>query len=207
MATDYEICLQRNKERERTVPESVLQEMYQRFAPPHESEGWDEIEISAMFDVNTYNMERLSESLDFDQKNHHHSFALREHLQHTKDYVKTKTQDSLLTTAAILHDIGKLKTQTIDENGEAHYYNHQSVGAYDSIFYLIELAEEKLGSVFNTPAFCDNLLEISNLIYYHMHPYLSWKQSEKAKEKDRALLGEEMFNKIMLLHEADVAAH
>ena len=40
-----------------------------------------------------------------------------------------------------------------------------------------------------------------------MHPYMSWKSSEKAKMKDWMLLGDEMFNDILLLHEADVAAH
>ena len=49
--------------------------------------------------------------------------------------------------------------------------------------------------------------DVTNMIYYHMHPYLAWKQSEKAKERDKKLLGEKMFNDIMLLHEADLAAH
>ena len=52
-----------------------------------------------------------------------------------------------------------------------------------------------------------DIIYVSNLIYYHMHPYMSWKQSEKAKERDRKLLGDEMFNDVLRLHEADVAAH
>jgi hypothetical protein len=54
--------------------------------------------------------------------------------------------------------------------------------------------------------FCP-MSDVTNMIYYHMHPYLAWKQSEKAKERDKRLLGEKMFNDIMLLHEADLAAH
>ena len=47
----------------------------------------------------------------------------------------------------------------------------------------------------------------ANLIYYHMHPYLSWSQSNKAKNKDKYLIGKQMFSDVMLLHEADVKGH
>lgn len=50
-------------------------------------------------------------------------------------------------------------------------------------------------------------LYIANLIYYHMHPYMSWKQSEKSMMKDRRRIGETMYQDIMRLHEADLAAH
>ena len=40
-----------------------------------------------------------------------------------------------------------------------------------------------------------------------MHPYIAWKDSEKAKNRYQKLLGEELFDEIMILHEADVAAH
>ena len=42
---------------------------------------------------------------------------------------------------------------------------------------------------------------------WHMQPYLAWEQSEKAKQQDKILIGEELFNDICLLHEADRAAH
>jgi hypothetical protein len=40
-----------------------------------------------------------------------------------------------------------------------------------------------------------------------MHPYLSWKQSERPKEKDKRIIGSDMYDDILLLHDADVAAH
>ena len=40
-----------------------------------------------------------------------------------------------------------------------------------------------------------------------MRPHTAWKQSEKARERDRTLIGEEMYQDIMHLHEADLAAH
>lgn len=40
-----------------------------------------------------------------------------------------------------------------------------------------------------------------------MKPYRSWEQSEKSKQRDITLLGEDLYNKIMLIHEADISAH
>ena len=40
-----------------------------------------------------------------------------------------------------------------------------------------------------------------------MRPHTVWKQSEKAKERDRKLIGEEIYQGIMILHEADLSAH
>lgn len=40
-----------------------------------------------------------------------------------------------------------------------------------------------------------------------MRPYLGWKESEKARERDRKLIGEEMYQDIMILNECDRAAH
>lgn len=45
MATPYEVCLERNNNRERSVPESVIQRMYFKFDVPMMAEGWDEIRI------------------------------------------------------------------------------------------------------------------------------------------------------------------
>lgn len=209
MATDYEMCLQRNKDRDRSVPETVIQEMYQNFAPPHKSEGWDYIRICVTYYDDNYCFSKLLETCsNFDQKNKHHSLSLLGHLVFTKEYVGSKNKDSELILAASLHDIGKLKTQVIDDKGEAHYHNHQCAGAYDALFYIYKQVVQTSPNIMeHAEVWVPALLNVSNLIYYHMHPYLSWAQSEKAKERDRALLGEEMFNQILLLHEGDVAAH
>jgi hypothetical protein len=36
---------------------------------------------------------------------------------------------------------------------------------------------------------------------------MAWRDSEKSMERDKKLIGEKMFNDVMLLHKADVAAH
>lgn len=229
MATPYQECLKRNRLRlekgEAGVPGAVIKRMYMNWEPPHKSEGWDEIHILYPFENG-----ELSESIiqrdmiedmkniwmPYDQCNSHHRLTLGAHMMYARDLIcKKVTGDSVadqnLRIAAFLHDIGKPFTQTYikpdgEEDTDAHYYNHHNVGSYEAMFYVINemrqnpSADEKRDRD-------DNILDICNLIFYHMHPYMSWKQSEAAKEKDRRFLGNEMFNRIMLLHEADAAAH
>jgi poly(A) polymerase len=35
----------------------------------------------------------------------------------------------ILRLSALLHDVGKVETRTVDENGAVHFYHHQAVGA------------------------------------------------------------------------------
>ena len=110
-----------------------------------------------------------------------------------------------LWVAASLHDIGKLFTKSrINGKGEeddyCHYYQHHCVGAYECLTcfdFSGALTGKDIYDAFYT----------ANLIYYHMHPYLSWSQSNKAKNKDKYLIGKQMFSDVMLLHEADVKGH
>ena len=178
MATEYNACLFNNQQRERKVPEDVIHRMFINFQPPHESEG---------------------------QENSHHTFSLGKHCTETGKYIQDKKpNDFWLLMAALLHDVGKLDTKTKFnfrgvEDGEYHYYNHNCAGSYSSMFYF-----NNIERVWNKPC---PMSDVTNYIYYHMHPYLAWKQSERAKERDKKLLGDKMFNDIMLLHEADLAAH
>lgn len=121
-----------------------------------------------------------------------------------KKDLQQRPNDFWLLIAALIHDIGKLDTKTRFNSrgvmdGECHYYNHNCAGAYKAMFYLSNIEK-----IWGKPCL---MSYVTNLIYYHMHPYLAWKQSEKAKKRDKRLLGNELFNDIMLLHKADLAAH
>jgi len=220
MATPYEKCLQRcaerptNEFRTQKVPQEVVKRMYFNYTPPHKHEGFNDIYY--IFDksiVNTYSntyylMDYLSRAAHFDQENSHHALTLGSHSIKALEYVdrdeiaaKVKNDFVLFKFATVLHDNGKEHTKTrvnfkgIDD-GECHYYQHQCVGAYEALFYgfMDELNSDKLSY-------------LCNLIYYHMHPYMSWNRSEKSRNRDLKLIGEDMFNDVMLIHEADVAAH
>ena len=204
-ATPYELCLQNNSQRDRVVPESVIKRMRESFHFPLYNEGFDEIEfIWNMGDMKFSVNKLLKEAVEFDQHNRHHSLTLGEHMWAAACQLPILGYNDLLFPAARLHDIGKMETQVFaDRNGnsadEARYYNHQYVGAYNAMFYLKQ---------HQSPSFSDEeILHICTLIQYHMHPYIAWKDSEKAKNRYQKLLGQELFDEIMILHEADVAAH
>ena len=208
-ATDFDRCLEQNKKRERQVPEEVLWKMYTSYQPPHRSEGWQNISIVYNVDFTKYPANKADiTTKDFDQENEHHALTLDKHMLMAGKYVSEKTNNIAVRCATAFHDLGKLKTKSRGEDGQCHYYNHHCVGSYDSMFYVsggyLDLTKK---SGINIEYLDDTILEISNLIYYHMHPYMSWKHSPKVRERDKKLLGDAMFNKIMLLHEADLAAH
>ena len=208
--TPFNVCLQRDKERDRVVGKSVIKRMYESWQPPHYSEGFSKI-IPIFCDdydyANNYNLDILIDKMMvFDQENSHHALSLGEHCIKAYKYVESiHPENTSLRIAALLHDIGKLYTKThYNKRGEydteCHYYNHNCVSAYESIFYLWNYIDDTAKDINET-------VYIANLIYYHMHPYLSWKSSEKSLNKDVALIGAKMFRDICYLHDADLFAH
>ena len=204
MATPYEVCLERNAQRERKVPEYVIKRMYMNFNVPFCYEGWGDIDIvysEGAMDYKGWDREWVESVKDFNQDNSHHALSLGDHCWKSVKYIDSNTPSFHSTStelrhAAMLHDEGKVFTKSFyDARGnpseEAHYYSHERCGAYNSLFYDMP---------------CEHLY-VAQLIQWHMRPYLAWEQSEKAMQKDKKLFGETLFNDIMLLHEADLYAH
>ena len=195
MATPYDDCIRRNMSRERHVPIAVIEKMREGFHIPSKYEGWDAVYIDYPYDcvINT-RKDFLYDSMDFNQENKNHTATLGQHCYLTKLGVLCYN-DHTLEDAAILHDVGKLYTKKfIDESkdpDDAHYYNHNNVGAYECLFYDVEKP-----------------LEVAELIQWHMMPY-QWEKDNNTKlmEKYKKLWGEELFDRIMKLHEADKKAH
>lgn len=204
MATPYEICCERNSSRERVVPDEAMKRMYCSFYTPAYFEGWDDIQI-----IYPNEMDRVEELadryvenvVDFQQDNTHHKYSLDKHLFETRKYIEEhynhlsyiKFLD--LKVASTYHDIGKPATKFFKPNDSiAHYYNHENVGAY-MILFLFRASSVK------------SIIYISSLVCYHMMPYVFENSTEKTVERYKNLWGEEFYNDIMRLHEADVAAH
>ena len=200
MATPFITCCEQNKSRDRVVPYEVIERMYKNWNTPYWFEGWDEIEIKFKDDFEITNVIGIwiSDHMYFNQDNPHHSCSLGRHCALVgQDLVK----NNLLHCAGLLHDCGKPFTKSfVDSKGEetdiAHYYQHHCCGAYDSLF-------------FRYPDDVDRL-DVSVLINLHMMPYF-WEKDkehgEKTRQKYQRLWGNELYNNVMKLHEADKKAH
>ena len=188
-ALAYETCLRRNWERERKVPDEVMKRMYMTFQPPYYFEGWDKISVYSISDDDIYMNPFMF--YKYDQNNYHHTLTLGKHMMATEDYLKSKTTDKNLILAGSLHDCGKPFCRETDENGVSHYLNHENVRAYD----LLSRYQKDI--------------EVSALVAYHMLLF----NIDNIPDKKRILskwekkFGKEFLDKLMLLHEADIAAH
>ena len=196
-----EVLLERNANRERHVPEHVIRRMTRQFEMPTYAEGFNLIKIHNEHKLPFYRF--LDRALDYDQQNHHHSLSLYDHcaevrewiLKHvaTEEWVKLKN----LADAALCHDLAKPDVQTFFnlkgiETDEAHYYDHHTLGAYYTLMY-------------DEPWDDTDRIYIAQLVCYHMQPYLN--KTENADRRWRERIGNDLWEDVLLIHEADVAAH
>ena len=92
-------------------------------------------------------------------------------------------QGAYLMELALLHDIGKFKTKSFisEKNGTkldyAHFYGHENVGAYDSLFYATDIPS------YDPEDNSDNKLRRALLINLHMqiHTVNSLSGASRAK--------------------------
>lgn len=205
MATPYEKCLEQNQKRDRIVPEHIIKRMYLNFDVPAGFEGWDHIHIIYNDDKNERNISDLLNKLSLiNQDNPHHTLTIGKHCRVCarnvcKIFKEKMIFNEELIYAAWLHDIGKEFTKQFknykgEDTDIAHYYHHENVSAYNALFYL-------RGDEFT---FYDFVLNVCQLIRWHMKPFFI--QTEKAKNKFINLVGREFYDKLMILHEADVRA-
>jgi tRNA nucleotidyltransferase (CCA-adding enzyme) len=133
----------------------------------------------------------LENCVNFDQ---HHPKHHLDVFEHTLAVVAATPQDLVLRWAALLHDISKPLTRTIDEHGIGHFYGHDEMSADMARKILTEL---------NYPAeFID---QVNSLIHYHMirlHVH-----TEKAVGRFTRKLGIDGVEKLIQLFKADRSAH
>ena len=68
----------------------------------------------------------LKEAVGFQQHNHHHKYDI---FTHTALVTEGVPGDLALRWAALLHDVGKVSTYFMGEDGEGHFYGHAKVSA------------------------------------------------------------------------------
>lgn len=189
--TPVEVCREWNQQRERHVPDWLFDKQMRAFQCPVENEGWDSIEIVT---PKKYNKVEFCNRMWDDvravgsQDNPHHTLTLYDHLLECieKTHIaplKSEIDEMHVLAAAGVHDIGKAYTRTYDENGIAHYYNHENVGAYITMNMQMPLS-------------------VIQLVNYHMIPY-----NAAACPNWEKRLGADLWKKILILHEADERSH
>ncbi len=204
--TPYEECVKRVEVRNalqvatggsHIVPTSVLERYYKSFEVPFYEEGWDNIWFSGFMNMKDTRSDAeviadlVKQADGFDQHNKHHTKNLGDHMRATGDFLARQYPKELaVVRAGYLHDVGKLFTQTFGEDGQAHYYSHANVGAY-----------EILSRVF-MPI---NWLDVIFYVNYHMHLYNI--QSNKAEKKWERIFGFVKWQQLKMLHEADMNSH
>lgn len=194
--TPFEECVRRDSLRARNVGKEVIEKFYKSYQIPFMEEGWTNIIFIGETEENN-NIDFFFEQLkDFDQKTKWHNLTLDKHSEKVSQliddifFIKERgtsfsnvASRLVLLNSALIHDYGKLFTQTFDENGEAHYYNHANIGTY-----------ELLSSGYR-------VLEVLFYINYHMLPF-NWN-SEKTINKYNNIFGVEKTSNLLLLNECD----
>jgi len=204
VAVPYFECLCRNNLRNRKVPEDVIKRMYLNFYMPQYYEGWDKIYYIWNIDFNTsvFNTHTLFSDINgldnINQDNPHHTLTIGYHCKMCSKICELYKSDKNVVVAGLYHDIGKKFTKVFKNyKGEltdiAHYYNHMNVSAYDAMFYLKQKGYND-----------DDILDICNLIQWHMRPFDI--KTDKARDKFIRLVGKKFYDRLMILHQADIEA-
>lgn len=201
--TPVDVCMERNRKRtgNARVPDDAMYRMLCNFECPNYWEGWDEILPVAYEEPYTFPFYEIK---DFHQDNSHHTLTLDAHLEMTARFCRDRHCNPAVNKVARYHDIGKLYTKQYQNSlgeitKEAHYYGHDSFGAY---LYITEMC---CGKEISPQKFRDILYETS-LINCHMYPMYRWKDGIPT-QKDMELFGTEFLSDLMALHQADIAAH
>ena len=192
-AIPFDTCVRRNLNRERTVPSYVMDRMYQSFQVPAYCEGWSEIHFIHDENSEVDLIKRVEVLRNVPHDNHHHSLSIGDHMIAAGNYAMKNKFPIEVVSAAYLHDIGKEVTKVFTnkkgiKTEEAHYFFHANVSAYDYI--------TSVDANFST-------IETANLIQLHMAFY----EGENRLRNIKNLYGNDFFEKLKMLHEADEAGH
>lgn len=131
----------------------------------------------------------LAPCVHFDQHNPHHAYDLFTHIAHVVEGVPAELP---LRWAALLHDIGKPDTFTMDSDGNGHFYGHAKISAQmaDGILHRLK-APNQLRE------------EAVRLIDLHMTKI---EPEKKLVRRWLSRLGSDTMEQLLRLQEADMGS-
>lgn len=137
-----------------------------------------------------YILPDLDKCVGFDQKTIHHKYDV---FEHSMKVLENTSKDLELRLAAICHDIGKIYTMHIGDDGMGHFYGHDKVSQ--------EIAQRELRRLRYDNKTFEN---VSILVGKHMsamNPY-----TEKSIKRLIRNIGEANTRKLLELQRADILA-
>lgn len=201
-----ELCKERNERRERKIPDEVYDRMLKAFFVPAYYEGWDEIRIVTVR-RNPYPFVYES-MIGFSQDNSHHNLDLFDHCFKAYKYAHEKNFPLRFSVLQNITTVEKCTQKPLVTLKEIKLRKPIIMDMRIILRIFLVNSFTGCGVVLNYErGNASKYLYIAALINWHMRPYTSWEQSEKSLRKDKELIGEKMYEDIMMLHEADVAAH
>ena len=131
--------------------------------------------------------------IGYDQQNPYHHLTLENHMFEAVWYAVSRGASLNARVALLFHDIGKPRTQSFGDDGVAHYYRHEDVGA-DMTHDILERLK------------CSNeiLNSVVKLVREHMRP--PKKSSDKTLRRWMNTLGDD-WRIALEVREADMIAH
>ena len=138
-----------------------------------------------------YIIPELNETIGFDQKNPHHDKNVFDHIMAVLD---NSVENLPVRLAALLHDIGKPKTFSIDKKGIGHFYGHNVVSSEMSEIILKRLKFDNA-----------TIKKVLIIITEHMSAYNNMKN--KTLKKFIGRVGVENLEDLFELQIADSKGH
>lgn len=187
----FEQCKTDNPNRPHPVPEEVLDRQIRKFQIPFMEEGFDEGIIHYIHNKNRLDALKMFDNMEgFNQQNPHHTSTLADHCKNAHELFSKYGYPSKYNLAALFHDYGKLYCKKLDNDGVAHFYEHDSIGSYMILENFAEI-------------FYKDVADMCFLINYHMMPF-NWT-TEKSKERWKKRFGEYKYQMLLDFHECDKA--
>ena len=131
----------------------------------------------------------LAPSVGFQQHSPHHSYDVFTHIAHVVEAMPPLLP---LRWAALLHDVGKPATFTLDEEGRGHFKGHAKISAELADHILLRL---KAPSALRQ--------QVTELIANHMTPL---EQDKKLLRRRLGKFGQPQLEALLLLQEGDMGS-